>query len=155
MQDVNAVCDYIIFRLKSEDNQPCNNLKLQKLLYYTQAWYLAFNSTPLFNGEFQAWIHGPVHRDIYDRFKDRKGLYSEMWLHDIQNANYYELATDIKQHIDDVLEIYAGLDGSQLERLTHSEDPWIEARRGIPDTQRCENTINQNTMIKYYQSKMK
>jgi uncharacterized phage-associated protein len=34
--------------LSLEYGDPITNLKLQKLLYYAQAWYLAFNAKPLF-----------------------------------------------------------------------------------------------------------
>ena len=36
------------------------HLKLQKLCYYAQAWYLTIYGQRLFNEEFQAWLHGPV-----------------------------------------------------------------------------------------------
>ena len=47
-------------------------LALQKALYYIQGFYYAFNRTFLFSEDCQAWIHGPVYRDIYFRYKDYK-----------------------------------------------------------------------------------
>jgi uncharacterized phage-associated protein len=42
-----------------------NVLKLHKILYYCQAWSLAFGRGPLFPGSnFQAWVH--VHLSISD-----------------------------------------------------------------------------------------
>ena len=70
MITINEVCDYIIFRLKSEGKGSLNHLKLQKLLYYVQAWHLAFyGETFSLMENFKAWIHGPVNRTIYNRFK--------------------------------------------------------------------------------------
>ena len=43
-----------------EHGSPVSNLKLQKLLYYAQAWHLAFFGAPLFDEDFEAWVHGPV-----------------------------------------------------------------------------------------------
>jgi len=50
------IVDFIIFRLTSEDIFGIPNLKLQKLLYYIQAWHLAFNDKPLFEGKFQSTL---------------------------------------------------------------------------------------------------
>ncbi len=155
MQDINVVCDYTIFRLKSEDEYSCSNLKLQKLLYYIQAWHLAFYNEPLFDGKFQAWIHGPVNRDIYDRFKDSKSLYSEITKEDISNLNFDAILEEKKKHIDIVLETYAGLPGYELERMTHEEDPWVSARKGFTATQRCDVDIDEPLMAKYYKSRLK
>ena len=43
-----------------ESGEVLTNLKLQKLMYYSQAWHLALRDIPLFNEDFQAWVHGPV-----------------------------------------------------------------------------------------------
>lgn len=44
-------------------------LKLQKLLYYAQAWWLAIKETPLFDEEIYAWPWGPVIPHIYGEFR--------------------------------------------------------------------------------------
>jgi uncharacterized phage-associated protein len=124
-------------------------------LYYSQAWHLAFYEKPLFDGAFEAWIHGPVHRGIYDRFKASKGLYSEISTRNIpKNSAFNALPDKVKEHIDEVLDAYAGLDGVQLEKLTHEERPWIEARMGYRPTDRCEVAIEHQIMIDYYKSKL-
>ena len=80
MMNVNDVVDYIILRVNADEQNVLINLKLQKLLFYTQAWHLAIHSDRLFDGEFQAWVHGPVNREIYDRFVGQgKSLYSEIF----------------------------------------------------------------------------
>ncbi|MES1173555.1 MAG: type II toxin-antitoxin system antitoxin SocA domain-containing protein, partial [Myxococcales bacterium] len=56
---VHDVCDYTIVKC-SDAGEPLSALKLQKLVYYAQAWYLAFAGVPLFHGTFEAWVHGPV-----------------------------------------------------------------------------------------------
>lgn len=154
MQDINKVCDYVIFRLKSEDEYTCTNLKLQKLLYYIQAWHLALKSEPLFRGKFQAWIHGPVSREIYNRFKDTKSLYSEIVISDIKGDDFNNLEEEIKKHIDTVLETYAGFTSYELEKMTHDEEPWITARNGYQPTQRCEVEIDEQIMERYYKARL-
>ncbi|MGQ2984346.1 Panacea domain-containing protein [Flavobacterium sp.] len=155
MANVVAVSDYIIFRLKSEGINHLDTLKHQKLLYYVQAWHLAFNKSKIFEDDFQAWIHGPVNRTIYDLYKDRKNLYSEMDFEDIVNVeNISCLTNEEKLHIDSILESYAQFSSTQLENMTHNEDPWINARKGYSSYSRCEDIIDPVLMQDYYAARL-
>ncbi len=150
MHDRNEVCDYIIHRVLDAE-AGLNHLKLQKLLYYVQAWYLAFTKQTLFVGGFQAWVHGPVNRDIYNRFSVTKSLYSEIDVTDCTLGFVPEtLSEDARLHVDSVLDVYAGFTGDQLEQLTHQELPWTEARKGCQPYERCERLISEKTMAEYY-----
>lgn len=155
MYNIHTICDYVIFRLKYEEDQPLNNLKLQKLLYYIQAWHLAFyEKKRFFDSGFQAWIHGPVNRDIYDRFKERT-LYSEIKPEDmLDEDSVYKISERDKQHIDTVLESYAKFSGTELEYMTHQEDPWILARKGYRPVERCEREIDDEVMASYYKKRL-
>jgi uncharacterized phage-associated protein len=146
------VCDYIILKVRAA-GESLSHLKLQKLMFYVQAWHLAFFGKPLFVGRFQAWVHGPVNRELYDRFSDTKSLYSEI-TQDVIRPDFDEtsLTEDEAAHIDSVLDAYAALTGTQLEVITHCEDPWIAARVGIRPSQRCETEIDESLMARYYAS---
>ena len=74
--NINTVADYIILRLTSDEENTLINLKLQKLLYYLQAWSLGINNERFLNCKFEAWVHGPVCRELYNRFRASKTLYS-------------------------------------------------------------------------------
>jgi len=50
--DINLVCDYIIQRVLT-GGEKLNVLKLQKLLYYVQAWHLAFYKKPYSMGNLR------------------------------------------------------------------------------------------------------
>jgi uncharacterized phage-associated protein len=155
MNHINDITDYIIFRLNSDESVELSNLKLQKLLYYTQAWCLAFHGETIFDGKFQAWIHGPVNRDIYDRFKEKKYLYSPIKQEDVLNSNVVsELPEKVTNHIDNILEAYAPFTATQLEIMTHREDPWVLARKGYLPTQRCEEVIDEKIMEDYYKKRL-
>lgn len=155
MHAINQIADFIIFRLTSEDKAGIPNLKLQKLLYYAQAWHLAFFQKPLFDGKFQAWIHGPVNRDIYDRFKENKLLYSTLDCDDLLDTNINETIDEkTQEHINNILESYARFSGTELEMMTHREDPWLEARKGFSPMERCENEISEQTMKNYYGNRL-
>lgn len=155
MITINEVCDYIIFRLKSEEKCSLNHLKLQKLLYYVQAWHLAFYGKTFFDGKFQAWIHGPVNRSIYNRFKDSKYIYSSIDLEDILEIEITsKLEQKDKEHIDVVLEIYAGFSDTDLESKTHQEEPWINARKGFKPSERCEMELDEKIMLSYFKARL-
>lgn len=150
---LNDACDYIILQT-TEGGEPLNVIKLQKLVYYAQAWHLAFYGRPLFEGKFQAWVHGPVSRELYDRFAATKSLYSRVTREDMQEGfDPGVLPEKERAHIDGVLEIYARFTGSQLEQLTHRERPWNVARGDCRPSDRCEHEIDEDLMREYYASK--
>lgn len=153
MYNINDICDYVILKATSDNAATLNNLKLQKLLYYIQAWHLAFYDQPFFDGKFQAWVHGPVNRNIYDRFNAKKFLYSDITKSDVITSEpESKIAPEDREHIDNVLEIYLRYSGVQLESLTHSEQPWIKARKGYSHYEYCENVIDEEEMKAFYKT---
>lgn len=154
MYDINDVCDYIIVNLS--EGGSLNVLKLHKLLYYVQAWSLTFSGQRAFDDDFQAWVHGPVNRSIYDRFSNETTMYSNLNNQHIREGfNPETLPSDLKSKIDGVLEIYAPFAGYQLEQMTHQELPWINAREGVPSSERSENVISDEDMITCYSSRIR
>lgn len=153
MNSIHDIADYIILRVKSEDKYASLiNLKLQKLLYYVQAWSYGINKRPMFNGEFEAWVHGPVNREIYNRFNPTKYLYSEINIDDCLNHNV-SLSSEDEEFVNFVLENYLKYSGAELERLSHSEKPWIITRGDLNVNERCERVIDSKLMIEYYGKK--
>lgn len=149
---IDDVCDYVIQRLV-EAGDDLSLLKLQKLLYYIQAWHLAFYKAPLFSGRFQAWVHGPVSRHVYDRFAQSKMLYSTLTTADIRDDfKMSALSVEDRRHIKDVLDVYGKFTGNQLEELSHAEKPWIAARGNSKPNERCETEIDEAQMAKFYKS---
>lgn len=141
--------------MTSEAGVGLNLLKLQKLVYYCQAWSLAFGRGVLFDGKFQAWVHGPVSRELYDRFAATKYLYSDVTSADIRKEfDSNAIPSEDRQLIDAVLQVYAKFSGDQLEEMTHQEQPWLEARGGLQPHERCENTISEDTMKAHYSSRL-
>lgn len=65
-----AVANWFLEASWKEPEMPrCDQMKLQKLVYYAQAWHLAFFGRALFEEDIEAWPHGPVVRDLYIQFK--------------------------------------------------------------------------------------
>jgi uncharacterized phage-associated protein len=92
--------------------------KLHKLLYYCQAHHVTVFNVPLFSETVSAWDMGPVVGELWWREKQGDGPTRPV----PQSLTEAELNT-----IGYVVSRYGNLSGTDLERLTHSEDPWIEA----------------------------
>lgn len=141
MANVFDVASYIL-----EKTGEISTMKLQKLVYYSQSWNLAWDNKPMFPEDIQAWINGPVVEELYQVHKgklsvDKGGLGKG----DSRNLDGSEIAT-----IDAVLDAYGHLDGYSLGSLTHEEDPWISARNGLPPNARSQEVIKLDAMRDYY-----
>jgi len=138
---------------------PMSHLKLQKLLFYSQAYHLAYFEEPLFPEDFQAWIHGPVCRAIYDAQKDTALLYGDLGFNasrekDPDAEMESALASSQKELLSDVLSELSKWTGLELESSTHSEAPWIDARHGYAPAARCENVISKEAMKSFYKDEL-
>lgn len=135
---------YIVCKMQ-EKGQKISHLKLQKLLYYVQAWHLVYAEEPLMNDEFEAWLHGPVNRKVWNYYKQYSIMFDSLPCEEVKEIN---LTEEQEQIIDDVLDEYGTKTGYYLECLTHVEEPWKEAR------ERGENTIIDKEKMKVFYSKM-
>jgi uncharacterized phage-associated protein len=122
---------------------PINNLKLQKLLYYSQAHYLVSYDTPLFGDRIEAWVHGPVVPPVYGEYK------SFRWS-PILIEGSAKLSEKHSGLVSSVLAAYGDFSAWELERLSHSEDPWKQARAGIAPDQSSNAVITLESMKAYY-----
>ncbi|MBQ7471781.1 MAG: DUF4065 domain-containing protein [Prevotella sp.] len=122
-----------------------STMKLQKLCYYSQAWSLVWDDTPLFDENFQAWANGPVCPELFRQTKGSFSVTAEDEPGDIGNLN-----DTAKQTIDVVLDYYGDKSAQWLSQLTHMENPWQEAREGVPLGVSCENVITKESMAMYY-----
>ena len=132
---------YIIQKMYAK-GKPINHLKLQKLLYYVFAWHLVYTNDVIFDEQFEAWLHGPVLRSIWDYFKKYSTMFDILPCPKEVNIDLTEEQEEI---IDDVLDEYGDKSGYYLECLTHSEIPWKNARN------KGENTVvSKEDIVKYY-----
>jgi uncharacterized phage-associated protein len=118
--------------------------KLQKLVYYSQAWSLVWDERPLFRERIEAWANGPVSPDLY---QIHRGLFS---VGTIPEGNSQALDKDARETVDAVLEHYGDKGSQWLSDLTHREAPWLDARRGIADGERSSVEISHGAMADYY-----
>ena len=120
--------------------------KLQKLVYYAQAWSLVWDDDALFDEEIEAWANGPVVRELYNahRGKFRVSV--------ISAGDPERLTPDQKDTIDSILDFYGDKSPQWLSDLTHMETPWQAAREGIPDGKRGNVVIPKEQISEYYGS---
>ena len=121
-------------------------MKLQKLIYYSQAWSLVWDEKPLFEEDIEAWANGPVVKDLFDY---HRGMYEISGM-PIGNPRLLNQAQ--QETVDAVLEYYGDKSAQWLIQLTHMEDPWIQAREGLPPLERGNKIIPLDTMADYYSS---
>ncbi len=144
--DVVSVFDvacYVMSKVKQ-----CTTMKLQKLLYYCQAWYLVWNERPLFRENIEAWANGPVIRELYNFHKGLFTITESMM--NLGNPN--RLSKEQMEDIDSVLKAYAPRSSQWLIEQTHLERPWQEARKGLSPNERGHVVITHAAMAEYYSS---
>lgn len=146
------VADYFL-AFANETGDPITNLKLQKLVYYAQAWHLANYSKPLFDDDFEAWVHGPVIRNLYFSY-NKYGpsvIKSDLKIQDVER----KFAPETMKFLQEVAEVYMPYGAYHLERMTHQEEPWNKARGHCAPDENCENIISKESMKEYYGEKIK
>jgi uncharacterized phage-associated protein len=135
-----------------------NHLKLQKMLYYVQSWHLAYFGQELVDDKFEAWLHGPVSRKIWNQYKTTANVYDYINHpedHETIKQNIvFSLSEDQIDLIKSVFEEYGKLSAFELESLTHSEAPWQKARTGYDVGEGCEKEIDNLDMLIYYKTRL-
>lgn len=142
MANVFDVAKYIL-----EKQGEMTAMKLQKLVYYSQAWHAVWEEKTLFDEQIQAWINGPVVPALYELHRGKF----------LVNSTSITLSKQIltdseKDSIDTVLSFYGDKSSQWLSDLTHSETPWKSAREGLATDERGNREITIRTMAEYYES---
>ena len=125
-------------------------LMLQKLLYYIQGIYSALYETPMFEEDCRAWVHGPVFEEIYNLFREFKYNPIDDARFAIIGGNNRELTKDEQKVVDLVLNTFGMYGGKTLERITHKEEPWIEARKGYDDGIPSQEILPKESIKRYF-----
>lgn len=139
MADVHDVAAAMLTRTGPE-----SPMKLQKLLYYAQAWHLATHGRPLFPDDIEAWRDGPVIRSIWDRHKGQHHV--EVW----DEGDPARLMADEQAVVSLVVERYGQFSRHELSAMTHDELPWRQARTGLSDSEPCRAPLSHDVMARYF-----
>lgn len=118
--------------------------KLQLLCYYAKAWYLALYDYNLIPEHFEAWIHGAMQPDLYQRYKKYGFSYIP------QNTDTSYIPEEFLSFAREIYASYGYLTGEDLEKINHREKPWINARGSCMPWESCTNEISENDMKEFF-----
>jgi uncharacterized phage-associated protein len=124
--NVFSAAEYLI-RFFEQQESALTNLKLQKLMYYAQGIALGSYSTKLFHEPILAWDHGPVIKDLYDKYKGN----GSQPLSPNPNQSVEEITSNelVQKILDETISIYGVYTPWVLRNKTHNETPWLETKR--------------------------
>jgi uncharacterized phage-associated protein len=134
--DALSVASYIASQLGDDGTR--DPMRLQKLLYYSQGWFLAWTGQRLFPEDFQAWVGGPVQPLVWKTITKRE-----------LPAKVASDAT-ARAVVDAVLDFYGHLSGIELSALTHSESPWVEARGDLPASMGSKRLVPVDSIRRHF-----
>ena len=146
MMPIQSVADYFI-AYSHEVQEPITHLKLQKLVYYAEAWHLSIYAEPLTGERFEAWKRGPVNPTLWFRFK------SYGWDPISEAVDLPEIDEHTRLHLDEIIQEYAVLNAVQLEQLTHRELPWLHAREDRGRDESSSRPISVDHMRDFYRDR--
>ena len=120
MEKIINVAQYIFNEYKRVTEEIIDEMKLQKLLYFSQRETFAILNQPLFNEVFEGWKYGPVSREIRTVFTE-----------DGINAQTEDIKSESKYIINNIIQEYGALASWKLSALTHKETSWLNSRKGL------------------------
>lgn len=120
--------------------------KLQKLVYYAQAWSLVWDERAMFPERIEAWANGPVCPDLYKKHRGQFAVGS------ITGGDPSKLDDTARETVDAVLTYYGDKSAQWLSDLTHAEDPWRITRGDLPSRAASDSEITLEAMADYYGS---
>lgn len=129
-----------------EAGESITHLKLQKLVYYAQAWSIAILNKPLFDEDLEAWAHGPVAPSIWTKLN--KHGWNSLEFDCLKSTATFPKKTE--SLLSEIQRIYGALTAKTLENLTHQELPWKESRAGLAPEAKSNNPISKKTMGEFY-----
>ena len=123
-------------------NKDLTDIQIQKLVYYAYSWYMIVHKgKKIFDEQPEAWIHGPVFRSLFNSMKSK----SFLDLSKVEN-----ICESNTKFLNTIYSVYGKYSGNTLERMTHSELPWKEARKGLAPYEHSQNKIKDSDIIKCY-----
>lgn len=148
LTSASSVADYILCYFHDRGDN-ITHLKLQKLVYYIQGWFIGIHDETLFRERLEAWVRGPVQPELYQRFKDYD-------FHPIdENPKCPEFIDKrIKKLLEYVLDKYGYYTALELEKMTHKEFPWINARRGLSPNENGNEAISIDSMKEFFENEL-
>lgn len=164
--DALDVARYIVNRFHSDEYKntkySISNMKLQKLLYFVQAYFLVEKNKPCFKESIKAWQYGPVVPSVYHEFKNYGNLSipevdsylqpNPDALLGLERVKYKSQISDADKHsIDKVVDIFKDSSAIGLMEVTHNQKPWKDAYDKKSET---DGTITNEAIKSYFKDEL-
>lgn len=120
MVDVVSIASYISERYRKEFGERIDEMKLHKLLYFTQRECIVQIGEPMFPEVLHAWKYGPVMPEIRHLYKEDR----------LKNVPSDEVMQPYREVMDEVFREYAPSKPLTLVSISHAELSWKRARKG-------------------------
>lgn len=132
------VCRHVINYSNIKD-YGISNLKLQKVLYFIQAYFLISVQEKCFEEKIEAWDFGPVVTEAYREYKQfgSGDIPTVTYIIDFDKENIWnskvrEYSDDIilktdKKLIEAVVDKFSDYSATDLVTITHNQAPWKNA----------------------------
>ncbi|QAR44316.1 DUF4065 domain-containing protein [Kosakonia cowanii] len=144
----NDIATWFILKF-AEYGDVVTHLKIQKLLYFSEAWNQVINDSELFKEEIQAWAHGPVVLEVFQQYKD----YGWKPLPIPNDQDCPKFPAKVLNILLQVFDSYGELPAKTLENMTHTDRPWIDARGDLAPEERCNTVIPKDQIKSYFKTK--
>lgn len=142
-----AIAAWFVNHADANAGDTITHLKVQKLVYYADAWFLANFDRCLIVEEFEAWAHGPVSPTLWKKYKGAG------W--DTLNPEKMAgIPKTLERFLFAVYDKYGQFSAKKLEQITHSEDPWKITRGTLPPEAGCDNKISKLLTRNYYAKRL-
>ncbi len=120
MDKIIDVAAYVIKKYKELTGETLDEMKLHKLLYFTQREAFAVIGRQAFEGVFEGWKYGPVCREVRSNYYDGEIVIPTS-----------EISDEIQYIVNNVILEYGSLASWKLSQLSHKDSSWINARHGL------------------------
>lgn len=144
MEKIDHIVKYLL--VSCSDITP---LALQKLLYYSQGFFVAFTGEYLFQNNCEAWVHGPVYPNVYHKYKNHGFNPIE---EDRKRFTDFELTRVEMEVLDNIIRNFGCYSGKILEKMTHVETPWRQTRMGLADDANSNRVIEKELIEEYFRN---
>ncbi len=126
MQKENDI-KYDAYYLINISTEGITNLKLQKLMYFFEAYYMNVHDecSSLYDCNFSAWNFGPVAIPLYKEFRRFGNNNIELTPEEIEKGN--TISDEKKNLLNNIHSTFKDCSANRLVEITHMENsPWYK-----------------------------
>lgn len=126
MYTAQEIAEFIVF-YSIEKNYTCSNLRLQKILYFIQAYFLLIRREPCFSDAIEAWDFGPVVPRVYRRYK----WFGAGEIIEREPPKVQFESKDDRRIVEQVVDLLSRYSTTQLREMTQHQSPWLKNYHGL------------------------